>query len=77
MTRVFSILQKMADTKGPTDFINILQLTCNFVSDELTAFYLADGREERANFLLGHRLRKVIHNEIRLTFLLLASSIRL
>lgn len=63
--------------QGHINFINCLQLTCNFVSDEFTAFYLADGREERPNFFLGHRLRKVIHNEICLTLLLLATSIRL
>lgn len=75
--RVLSLLQNMAETTDPVNFINCLQLTCNFVPDELTAFYLADGREERPNFLLGHRLRKVIHNEVCLAFLLLASSIRL
>jgi hypothetical protein len=74
---MLNILQNTAETTGPYQFLLSLQLTCNFVSDELTAFYLADGREERPNFFLGHRLRKVIDNEVCLTFLLLASSIRL
>lgn len=73
------ILQKNSTAKysGPVNLNNSLQLTCNFVPDELATFYLADGRKEGSNFLLGHRLRKVIHNEVCLAFLLLASSIRL
>lgn len=59
--RVFKMIQTKTDYTGQMNVI-ISRLTSHFVPDELTAFDLADGREEGPNFLLGHCLRKVIHN---------------
>ena len=52
-----------------TPLISLDLLSNSFVPDELAALHLADGREERADLFLRHRLRQVVHDEVRLVFL--------
>ena len=46
-----------------------LYLTGDFIADEFAALDVADAAEEAANLLLGHGLRQVVDDEVRLGLL--------
>ena len=46
-------------------------MTCYFIANQLAALDLADRGEQRPDLLLSHRLRQVIHDQIRLTLIIL------
>lgn len=53
----------------PTPFECFDARTCDFVPNQLARLHLADRVEQAANVLLGHCLRQIVDDQIRLAIL--------